>query len=114
MPATNLAATTIPGQYSQTGTDISWVALDAVNGNSFTATENMLLLVWNSGGTGRNFQITSQPDPTYGREGDVNMTIPDGDIQLYNLTKNGWADANGKINISAAHADLKAILLKFA
>jgi hypothetical protein len=112
MPATPVTAKTMPGVYSTTGEVLTETACDPTNGNEVTGTDNMVLLVRNAGATPRLFEITSEPDPVTGRTGDASATIAAGELRVFRLQKQGWANAStGKIAFEGAHADLKVSII---
>jgi len=114
MPATTIAAQTLPGAYSTTGLVVTETAADAANANDVVGADSMFLLVRNAGASGRAFTITSVADPITGRLGNASVTIAAGELRVFRLQKAGWANTStGKIDFSGAHADLKFSLLKF-
>lgn len=105
MAATTLTKTVSPGKYSQTGTAVTMAGADVGNGNDFAQDRDVLVIAQNTGGSPYTVTITSQADPQYGRTGDVNaQSLAAGEIRIFRLTGPGWADSNGKINISATNA----------
>jgi hypothetical protein len=112
MPATALTIEDAPGKWSIVGEVLNFAAADVANGNSIAAGQDLLLVVYNAGGSSRTISITSQPVPPYNRTGDVTaLAIAAGEIRVFRLTKHGWADGDNLISLSANHADIKFAVL---
>ena len=112
--ATNINKQTAPGFWSTTGLVLTETAIDTGNGNETGSGSDILLLARNTHATNAyTFTITSQPDPVYGRSGNVNaVSLAAGELRLFRLTGPGWADANGKINFTAQNAAVKVSLVQ--
>jgi hypothetical protein len=109
MPATALTQTSAPHKYSQTGAVVTMAAADVANGNKISdATRDMLVIARNSGASARTVTITSEPLSDFQRTGDVNaQSLAAGEIRIFRLTKNGWADeTTNEILLSANHAEV--------
>lgn len=61
----------------------------------------MLFVVWNANTATEpvQFVVESQPHPDTGRRGDIDVEIEPGEMRIFRLTKSGWADSEGYINI---------------
>ena len=91
-----------------TGAVPTLTAADVANGNKFTTSNDVLLIIQNSGASTRTVTITSQPLTDFARTGDVTaLSIAAGQIRCFRLTKNGWANSSNEIALSANHADIK-------
>jgi Cft2 family RNA processing exonuclease len=101
--------------YSQTGYTVPMVAIDGNNGNEFVASlVRNLVIVSNTTANERSFTINSQPDPIYGRTGNVSVMVPAGAIRVFPLAYEGWADpATGKISLTG-HGSLLVGVVKLA
>lgn len=101
MAETAFTPVTAPGKWSATGQALSMVAVDNANGNKFTSSSDQLLVAQNTSGGALTFQITSQPisgtGAGAGRTGSVSQSLAAGEIRVFRLTGNGWADSNGNI-----------------
>lgn len=108
MAATTLTKTVAPGLWSQVGIALTMEVADTVNDNDFAQDRDILLVAHNTGGSAYTVTITSAADPRFGRTGDVSaQSLAAGEIRIFRLTGSGWADANGKINLSASNAAVK-------
>ncbi len=108
MPTTVIAATSTPGQYSTTGQALTKTAADTTNNNHIVATSNVLLIAYNAGVGAATITITSEPDPTFGRSGDVSaQSLAADEIRVFRLTTTGWADSSGNIVITCSSTDIK-------
>lgn len=109
MPATTLTKTTAPSVWSTTGQAVTMAAADVANGNDFVAAGEMVLIAYNSDASNPyTVTVTSQPDAEAGRSGDVAaVSLAANEIRVFLLTADGWADANGKINIQGENAAIK-------
>ena len=112
MPPTTIVANSMPGSFSTTGQVLTATAIDVANGNDVLAAENLFLLVHNSGASSRTFTITSQPDAVTGRTGNVSVSIAAGEKLIFRLTKNGWANGDGKVVFGGNHAELIVSIVK--
>ena len=108
MAATTLTKTVAPGKWSLTGQAVTMEAADTANDNDFAQDRDVLIVAHNTGGSAYTVTITSVADPKYGRTGDVNaQSLAAGEIRIFRLTGLGWADSNGKINLSASNVAVK-------
>ena len=109
MPATTLTKTVAPDKWSQTGSAVTMAAGDVANGNDFAQDRDVLLIAHNTdGATAYYVTITSQADPRYGRTGDVTQQdLAAGEVRVFRLTGEGWADSNGKINVTVENAAIE-------
>lgn len=108
MAATTLTITNAPGLFSQTGVAITMAAADVSNGNDFVANGTQAIVAHNSGASTYTVTITSVADPVTGRTGNVAaQNVAAGEIRLFLVQPRGWADGNGKINLSASNVAVK-------
>jgi hypothetical protein len=115
MPPTAITPISPSNAYSTSGYAFPLVACDPGNGNSFAAIEGeYFLIAQNSGATPRSLTITSQPDPVFGRTGDVTGNVAANSTRVYRLKNYGWADTNGDITFTGAHTDLLVGVLKIS
>ncbi len=112
MAATTLTAMRPKGPYlasvAANDLDMNDAAGDAVNGNDVVATNDMLLFAHNTHATNPyNVTITGAADP-YGRSQTItNFALQAGEKLLFRLKQAGWADANGKYNVTVENAAVK-------
>jgi hypothetical protein len=101
-----------PGPYVTEGAAaqlavVTPVTADTVNGNVVKISRGVMLRAHNSGGSTRTITITSQPDPT-GRVANITgFSIAAGAIVIRRFARTGWANANGDLQVTASHADVK-------
>lgn len=105
MPATAITPTTIPTKYATSGDAITWANCDSVNGNEVAASDSLVLLFRNTNASAQTINITSQPDPVYGRTGNVAYSLAAGATRVFHVTRAGWQNTDGKIAFSS-HADV--------
>ena|SRR5579863_1558252 len=125
MPATQVPTQAIAGPYPSlpvglAALDLTLTAVDAVNGNYFTANavSNLpqgsiggdILLVSNPTGGALTITFTSQP--LNGRSGDITTySVGAGVHSAFKYSQlAGWADANGNVFFTAAAGLLVAVL----
>lgn len=105
MPATSIATQAIAGQYSTTGSALTFTAADVGNGNASTLTGTAIILANNTGTTAYTVTITSYADPIYGRTGDVSaQSLASTEIRQFHIPTVGWTDTNSKVYFSASNA----------
>jgi hypothetical protein len=113
MPETAVAPQSLPSPHSQVGSSLTWTIVDSVNGNSVVASPLIVLIVRNPSGSSKSITVTSQPDPVYGRTGNVSTSIASGASKLFQLTSAGWANTDGLILFTGG-VDLEVAILKVA
>lgn len=111
MARTTLTKTTALGAYgtySANAADLTMAAADAVNYNQFVASNNDLVIAYNSGAGAVTLTISSVADPKYGRTGDISAySIGVGEYAVFGPMKNaGWKQSDGYIYLTASSADL--------
>ena len=108
MAETALTVTTAPGSYATALTAVTMTAADTGNGNSFVATNNDLIIVWNDGAVERTVTVTSQASEK-NRLGTITAQAIAADVILIlgPMKGPGWADGGGLINITCNHAECK-------
>jgi hypothetical protein len=109
MAATVLTVQESSGKYavpSANGADISLVAIDQSSNGYYVTTGKEMVLAVNSDASPQTITITSQALPTYARTGDITAySIGAGETALLGpFPVSGWADTNGRINISTSDA----------
>jgi hypothetical protein len=128
MPFTQVNTQNPVGPYpvipvAPTSLDIAFTAVDAVNGNYFTADNNPvtvrpegtyggdILLIDNPTGGALTITFTSQPD-AQGRSGDITTySIGAGVTSAFKYSNLvGWADGTGKVFFTGAAGLLVAVL----
>lgn len=112
MAETAISVTTPPSRWSSTGSALTMTAVDNTNGNKFLASSSQILLVQNTSGGSLTFQLTSQPDSRTGRSGNVSQSLAAGEIRIFRLTEDGWANDSGYVLIpSGLNASLKVCII---
>jgi hypothetical protein len=90
------------------------VALDATNGNSFTATGREVLVIQNTDASAHTFAITSVTD-ALGRS-DSSMSAysvaANGFAAIQMNTLAGWIQPTGVVNLTTSSALLKILVLR--
>lgn len=116
MPETALTATDLSGdtaKWSQTGFAVTMASIDNINGNSFAAVSDGVVIVHNPTAGALTFEMTSQPLGTTGRSGDVSQSLAAGEIRAFRVTKDGWQDGDGNVLIpTGVSASLEVGVLK--
>lgn len=116
MPETALAITDASAasfKWSDTGSVVTMAPLDNANGNSIAISTDLLLIVHNPTGGALDFELTSQPHSEIGRSGDVEQSIAAGEIRVFRLTRDGWANDDGLVLIpSGLSASLEVGVVK--
>jgi hypothetical protein len=118
MPQTALTPITLKqDNYSVVAGDltVTFTPSDTVNGNSFPATGNEVLLIWNTdGAAAHTFTVTSVAD-SLGRSDTslTNYSVPLNTIAAIQMsTLGGWIQTNGNVNLTSSNALLKFAVLK--
>lgn len=112
MAETLINAVTAPGLWSEVGQQLPMQALDNANGNYIVAEDNLIVIVHNTDVSSQAIRFTSQPYPGVGRTGDINQSIPAGEMWAFYMTKMGWQDPNGNILMpSGQNANLQISVL---
>ena len=108
MAETPLTMTKAPGAYASALTAVTMTAAGTSNQNSFIATNNDLIIVWNDSATPYTVTITSQASDK-GRIGHITDQAIAADVILIlgPMKAAGWADSGGLINVSANNAAVK-------
>lgn len=116
MPRTALTSQTPKGPYPGTvaanDLDITFAAMDAVNGNSVTLNGPLLLLFRNDNAGAQTVTINSTTDP-YNRSGDVSAySIGAGEYAAFIVKPLGWIQSDGALYLDTSSADVKIAVLK--
>lgn len=115
MPRTAIAAKAVVGgygTYSADGADFVWTAADVANGNSVVATNNDLVLAYNSGATPYTVTIGSVADP-FNRTGDITAySLAAGEYGVFGPFPNlGWKQTDGYLYLNANNAAVKFAII---
>jgi hypothetical protein len=111
MPRTSLTAKAVVGgygTYSADGADFTWTAADVANGNQVAATNNDLVLAYNSGATPYTVTISSVADP-FNRTGDITTySLAAGEYGVFGPFPNlGWKQSDGYLYLAASNASVR-------
>ena len=108
MARTALTKSSATGHYGfSAGAALTMGAADATDFNNFQAGGNDLIILHNTGASTRAVSLYGAADP-YGRTATVTFNITAGSyMTLGPLPVLGWQQTDGKINIDAAHAEVK-------
>ncbi len=108
MARTNLTVTAAPGSYAANPVALAMAAADVANKNQFTASDNDLLVIHNTGVASHTVTVTSVADP-YGRTRDIAaFSVGAGVYAVYGpMRLTGWKQADGKIYVEADSAEVK-------
>ncbi len=110
---TNLPSTAAPKGYDVVPASFTFVACDAVNGNSFANTGHELLVVLNSDTAAHSVTVASVPD-SVGRTGDSTKNINAGAYYVFQFfPATGWVQTDGTVHVTCSDATIKYALLKF-
>lgn len=115
--ATQLTPYTTLGPYP--ATPLTALSADAtpvnsdVTGNYWQVNKGDILIAWNSAGTSATLTIASQVDVA-NRKGDITAyAIGAGFIAVFGpFDVTGWADANGRVNVTPSAVTLKLAVLR--
>lgn len=107
MPTTLLVSTPKTGSYATALSEITMAAADVGNGNHFKATNNDILIAWNSGAGSHAITLTSQLS-NKNRLGTItDQSIGADEIFMFGpLFVDGW-QTGGVIEVSADNAEVK-------
>lgn len=112
MARTTITAKTALGAYGDysvaNAADFTFTAADASDKNQVVATNNDLVLAYNSGGSPYTVTITSVDDP-FGRSEDVSAySLGAGEYAVFGPMKNlGWKQSDGYLYFEANNASVK-------
>lgn len=101
------------GDYSSADVaDLTWTNLSG-DDDVFTLHPDDILLIWNPDDSAHSLDITSQPDPKYGRSADISSySVGAGEIAAFGpFQPHGWADSSGQLTINGT-TDLDAAVLR--
>lgn len=113
MEETVLTPSDSPSRYAGNSKIITMAAADAVNDNIVTMSDDMLVIVRNSGTSAHTITIASQPDPNTGRTANITaLSIAAGQTRVFRFAKVGWANANNQLVIDPEHAELLIGIIK--
>lgn len=84
------------------------LAADTTNKQQTTLTGNEIIIARNSGATSHTVTITSTPDRSSGRSGDITGdSLAAGVTKMYGpFPLDGWRQTNGKIYFEANHVEI--------
>ena len=112
MPEVALTVTPAPDKWSLTGTALTIAAVDNTSGNKFAAAADMLIVVQNTDSGAHSIQFTSQPILPSGRLGSISQSLAAGEIRVFRMTSNGWANAGFVFLPTGQSAYLKVGIVK--
>jgi hypothetical protein len=113
VPIKPLGPYPIPSQPAATTLDFTFAASDNVNGNSFPASGNDLLVVQNTNAGAQTFTVRSAPDPQ-GRSIDIaTYQVGIGLFSVFKLSQQvGWVQPDGNIYLDSSNANIKFAIFK--
>lgn len=113
MARTTLTPIPMPTRYAFAAVAVTYTALDAVDGGQWTMTGDDILLVRNTGGTGRTVTLKSTPDSS-GRTGDMSLLVPatTGIACFGRPPLTGWQQSDGRAYIDVTGAGIEAAVLR--
>lgn len=96
------------GTYSANAADFTWTAADVANKNQTVATNNLLLLAYNSGGSPYTVTVSSVADP-FNRSGDIaTYSLGAGEYAVFGPFQNvGWKQSDGYLYYEASNAAVR-------
>lgn len=96
--------------------DVTYVAADVANGNSFPCTGRELLLVWNDGGAAPYYVTLTSAVDEKGRTEDITQyDVGIDEVAAFTVgmtNSKGWKDAGGNILIDTENVALKLAVLR--
>lgn len=102
-----LTKSVAPGRWSTTGTAITMTAGDT-GGDDFPVSHDTLVIAQNTGGVTYWVTITSEGTSKTGRTGHVTQqALVAGEIRMFRLVPDGWADSSGNVNIDVENVAVK-------
>jgi hypothetical protein len=108
---TVLPSTAGPTAYATVPSSITFVAADAVNGNSFVNTGRDMLIALNSDTNPHSCTVASVADAS-GRTGDSTKNINAGAYYVWQLFPSlGWQQTDGTIHVTCSDATMKLALI---
>lgn len=118
MARTSLTPDEISGPYQQSGTDLTWTAGDATNGNSYTCTGREMVLARNTDTSTHTVTIKAVDDP-YGRSVDASETLAAtgnaGDYTAFGpLPRIGWQQSDGAVYIDVASSNVELAIVRLS
>lgn len=119
MARTSLTPDEITGPYQQSGTDLTWTAGDATEGNSVTLTGREIILARNvDGAATHSVTIKAVADP-YNRSVDATETLATsgsaGDYTAFGpLPRIGWQQSDGALYIDVANTSVELCVLRLS
>lgn len=111
MPRTTITPKTVVGgygTYSADGADFTFTAADTSNYNQAVASNNDLILAFNSGASPYTVTITSVADP-FNRSGDITTySLAAGEYAVFGPFSNiGWKQTDGYLYFQGSNAAVK-------
>jgi hypothetical protein len=108
----DITVATAPGSYATAAVEATWTDGDAVNNLQSVFTGGEIVLVHNTDSGSHTATIQSVGD-TFGREGDLVMAVPAGEIHLAGpFRRLGWQQSDGKLYIDTDDATLKVLVIR--
>ncbi len=120
MPRTDLPIITPVGPYptlpvSALALDFVFTAVDTVNDNAFIFTGREIIVVRNTDGGPQTVTLTSAPDPTTQRTGDITTyTVGAGLFSAFLASQlAGWRQSDGRFYLTASNVAVEFAILRF-
>jgi len=107
MARQTLTKTTAPGNYSDSGVDVTLTTADTSNDDQFLASGSDLVIAVNTGASPATVTINSVADE-YGRTGDVSAySVGAGETAVFGpFPTHGWAQSDGYVYLEASSTDI--------
>ena len=108
MPPTDIPVTVSTGhELTAEGTIIEMADADVANGNRFKATDLCVLFAFNKQSAIGKVPVKSTPSPKHHRLGDAVVSLSARQHWVKALTRPGWEDAEGVINVQSDDPDVE-------
>jgi hypothetical protein len=112
MPRTTLTPQNAPGAYAG-ALLLTMTAADVANMNQFKLGGRDVMVVHNSGASGRTFTITSVDDRAGRQEHITAQAIAAGEIFVFGpIDMEGWRQTDGNLYFDANHAEVKIGIIR--
>lgn len=99
------------GEGLDTGAGVTWNAANNAD-QEIAFDSGDIILMRNSGVTGRAITVYSAPEKTTGRINNITDTLTSGVTKRFGpFPANGWRQSNGKLKVKGAHAEVLIAIL---
>ena len=114
MARTDITPLTIPTRWATTPLEITPVAADVGNGNSFTLSGDEILITYNSSADTDYYVTIDSVADTFGRESHITQfDIPFGDYYAFpRFAVEGWIQSDGKLYIDCENAAILLMVIR--